>query len=224
MVKEIKINNAVANYKKIGIIAGAVVLVAVLGGLTISAFSHKEAPAEEVVVEEVATTEKTTNPNGELRIAIVSMDKIITDSKVLKDLQKQRTKYQDKLRKELEKTQKELEKEKADIEKSQDLLSQDALQRRVIDLQRRANEAQRALAEKAQAIEMSYQDAFSTVEKKYFDNVVEDIIKKQKISLVLNASVTRIGTGAGVTDITKDVIKALDKKVSSIKMEKPKGF
>ena len=226
MAKEKQQNINVKKYTKVGILATAVVAVALLGAWAISSMtknSDTTSAVETVVTEDTKTEAKTTTTSG-LHIGVVSMEKIITEGKVLKDLQKQRTNYETKLKKELEKVQKDLEKEKNEIEKSQDVLSPDALQRRVVDLQRRANNAQRDLAEKAQAIEVSYQEALNKVEKEYLDPVIDNIIKKQQLSFVIDARVTHMGTGTGVSDITKDVIKSLDKKVSSIKMEKPKGF
>jgi hypothetical protein len=42
--------------------------------------------------------------------------------------------------------------------------------------------------------------------------------------LVIDGRFARIGRDAANLDITEDVITALDKKISRIKMETPKGF
>ena len=214
-----ELNPTVKNYTKMGVIATAVVVVALLGAWSVSHFSksHDTSSAIESVSTDAATA-------SELRIAIVSMDKIQTDAKVLEDLHKQRADYEKKLKAKLEKEQKEIEKEKADIEKSQDILSQEALQRRVVDYQRRVNEFQRHLSDSAQSIETLYQDALQTIQKKHLDPIIQGIIAKKKLSLVIDGRMARIGENTKNLDITDDVVDALNKKVSSVKMATPKGL
>ena len=212
-------NPIVKKYTKMGIIATAVVIVALLGAWVISS-ATKSVSVEKAIAE--VTTDAA---NGaDLRIAIVSMDKIQTDAKVLEDLHKQRADYEKKLKSKLEKEQKAIEKEKADIEKSQDVLSQEALQRRVVDYQRRVNDFQRHLSESAQSIEASYQDALNTIQKKHLDPVIQGIIAKKKLSLVIDGRMARIGENVKNLDITDEVVNALNKKVSSVKMASPKGL
>ena len=212
-------NPIVKKYTKMGIIATAVVVVALLGAWVISS-ATKSVSVEKAIAE--VTTDAA---NGaDLRIAIVSMDKIQTDAKVLEDLHQQRANYEKKLKANLEKEQKAIEKEKADIEKSQDVLSQEALQRRVVDYQRRVNDFQRHLSESAQSIEASYQDALNTIQKKHLDPVIQGIIAKKKLSLVIDGRMARIGENVKNLDITDEVVNALNKKVSSVKMASPKGL
>jgi len=212
-------NLIIKKYTKMGIIATAVIVVALLGTWSISHFSknHDTASAIEAVSDDAATA-------SQLRIAVVSMDKIQTNAKVLEDLHKQRADYEKKLKAKLEKEQKSIEKEKADIEKSQDVLSQEALQRRVIDYQRRVNEFQRHLSDSAQSIEATYQDALQTIQKNHLDPVIQGIIAKKKLSLVIDGRMARIGENVKDLDITDEVVDALNKKVSSVKMATPKGL
>ena len=214
-------NSSVKNYTKMGIIATAVVVVALLGGLAISRIS--KAPA---VSADEATTQVTTDAAkaADLRIAIVSMDKIQTDAKVLEDLHRQRADFEKALKSKLEKEQKAIEKEKADIEKSQDVLSQEALQRRVVEYQRRVNDFQRKISESAQSIEVAYQDALNTIQKDHLDPVIQSIIVKKNLSLVLDGRMARVGADVKDLDITDEVVESLNRKVSSVKMATPKGL
>jgi len=212
-------NTLIKKYRKAGIIATIVIIVAVIGAFVIS--GTKTNLSTSAALEDVSSTAMAAS---ELRIAVVNMDKIQMDANALKDLRKQRTKFEDKLKAKLEKEQKALEKEKADIEKSQDMLSQEALQRRVVDYQRRVSALQRELSESAQAIESAYQGALTVIQKKHLDPVIEGIIAKKKLSLVIDGRMARIGDKTKDLDITDEVVKALNKKVSSVKMDKPKGF
>lgn len=214
-----ELNPVLKKYTKMGIIAFAVIVVAIIGVFAVSSLNKNVSLSS--ALEGVST--KTANIS-DLRIAVISMDKIQMESKALKDLHNQRTNYETKLKARLEKEQKALEKEKADIEKSQDVLSQEALQRRVVDYQRRVNALQRDLAESAQAIESAYQEAISTLQKKHLDPVIEGVIAKKNLSLVLDGRMTRMGKDVADLDITDEIINALNKKVSSMKMATPKGF
>ena len=217
MTKEIS-NPIVKKYTKMGIIATAVVVVAVLGMWAISGL-HKN-----VSVSKALSDVTTTAANAaDLRIAVISMDKIQNEAAVLKDLHKQRANFESKLKSRLEKEQKAIEKEKADIEKSQDVLSQEALQRRVVDYQRRVNALQRDLNESAQAIDASYQNALSTLQQKHLDPVIQGVIEKKQLSLVIDGRMARVGSVKGL-DVTDEVVNALNKKISTIKMATPKGF
>lgn len=219
MAQTKELNPALKKYSKMGIIAVAVIVVAILGIWGISAM--KRGVDTQTALKEVTENAVT---GADLRIAVVSMDKIQTKATVLEDLHKQRANLENKLKSKLEKEQKAIEKEKADIEKSQDMLSQDALQRRVVEYQKRVNQFQRDLSENAQAIESAYQEALSTVQKKHLDPIIEGIIAKKKLDLVIDGRMARTGTNTNGLDITDEVVKALNKKISSVKMSTPKGL
>jgi Skp family chaperone for outer membrane proteins len=221
MVKKSTENSPVKNYKKTGIVAAAVIAVAALGVWGVSALNSNNATPIAEVMEEIS--EKAANA-ADMRIAVIRMDAIQTDANALKDLRKQKESYESKLRNELTERQKKLEKEKAEIEKSQDVLSQEALQRRVVDYQNKVTKLQRDLTERAQSVEMSYQKALNEIQTKHLDPIIEGVIAKKKLSLVIDGRMARTGANTENLDITNDVVKALDKKVSKVKMETPKGF
>ena len=211
-------NITIKNYKKTGIIAAIVLVVAALGIWAISG-------SREVSVNDAISEVSTNAVSGaDMRMAVIRMDAVQTDAAALKNLRSQKESYEKKLRDELTKEQKALEKEKAEIEKSQDVLSQEALQRRVMDYQKRVSSLQRNLTERAQSIEESYQRALSEIQDKHWDPVIEGIIAKKNLSLVIDGRFARTGAKVAGLDITDEVVKALDKKVSSVKMAKPKGF
>ena len=71
---------------------------------------------------------------------------------------------------------------------------------------------------------MSYQKALNELQTKHLDPVIEGIIAKKKLSLVIDGRMARTGADVANLDITDEVVKALDKKVSKVKMETPQGF
>ncbi len=221
MVKKSTENSPIKNYKKTGIVAAAVIAVAALGVWGVSALNSNTSTPVAEVMEEVS--ENAANA-ADMRIAVIRMDAIQTDANALKDLRKQKESYETKLRDELTERQKKLEKEKTEIEKSQDVLSQEALQRRVVDYQNKVTKLQRDLTERAQSVEMAYQKALNEIQTKHLDPIIEGVIAKKKLSLVIDGRMARTGANTENLDITNDVVKALDKKVSKVKMETPKGF
>lgn len=213
-------NNFTKKYARTGIIAAVVIAVAALGIFAISATSHHGGASVNQALESISADA----PNGAtLRIAVIRMDAIQTTANALTNLRSQKEKYESKLRDELTREQKTLEKEKAEIEKSQDVLSQEALQRRVIDYQGRVTKLQRDLTERAQSIDIAYQKALNEVQTKHLDPIIEGIIDKKNLSLVIDGRFARTGKVENL-DITDEVINALNKKVSSVKMDVPKGF
>ena len=210
----------VKNYKKTGVIAAVVIAVAVLGAWGVSVLNRggaSVADAMETVSADAVSAEN-------LRIAVIRMDAIQTTAEALKDLRAQKESYESKLRDELSKKQKQLEEEKVEIEKSQDVLSREALQRRVVDYQNKVTKLQRELTERAQSVEMSFQKALNEIQEKHLDPVIEGIIAKKQLSLVIDGRMARTGANVENLDITDEVIKALDTKVSKVKMDTPKGF
>jgi Skp family chaperone for outer membrane proteins len=211
----------VKNYKKTGIVAAIVIVVAVLGIWAVRSFNSDSGSSVE---DAIALVSEEAVSGGDMRIAVVRMDEIQNTATALKDLREQKEKYEKSLRDELTRDQKALEKEKTEIEKSQDVLSREALQRRIVDYQNKVTKLQRDLTERAQSIEMSYQKALNEMQKEHLDPIIEGIIAKKKLSLVIDGRMARIGADATNLDITNEVVQALDKKVSKVKMDKPMGF
>lgn len=221
MAKKSSENQAVKNYRKTGIIAAVVIAVAALGVWGVSALNSNKDVSVAEVMEEVSSDAASA---ANMRIAVIRMDAIQNNAIALKDLRAQKEKYENSLREELTRDQKALEKEKAEIEKSQDVLSREALQRRVVEYQNKVTKLQRDLTERAQSIEMSYQKALADMQTNHLDPIIEGVIAKKNLSLVIDGRMARVGADTEKLDITDEVVKALDKKVSKVKMDTPKGF
>lgn len=221
MVKKSPENKIVVNYKKTGIIAAIVIAVAALGVWAVSGLNSGNGAAVSDAIEVVSNDAADAS---NMRIAVIRMDGIQTEASVLKNLREQKESYENKLREELTQRQKDLEAEKKEIEKSQEVLSQEALQRRVVDYQNKVTKLQRDLTERAQSVEMAYQKALNEIQTKHLDPIIEGIIDKKNLSLVIDGRMARTGKNVENLDITDETIKALDKKISKIKMEKPQGF
>jgi hypothetical protein len=93
MVKKSTENSPIKQYKKTGVIAAVAVIVAVLGVWAVSALNSEKTTPVSAVIEEVS--ENAAN-GANLRIAVVRMDAIQAESKVLKNLREQKEKYENK--------------------------------------------------------------------------------------------------------------------------------
>ena len=205
-------------YTKIGIIAVAVVVVAALGVWGVRHFSGPMS-----IDRAIADVSTEAVSGADMRIAVVRMDAIQEGAKVLTDLRKQREAMELKLRDELTKRQKDLEKEKAEIEKSQDVLSRDALQKRVIEYQQKVAKLQQDLTTRAQAIDVAFQRSLNKIQAEHLDPIIDAIIAKKNLSIVIDGRFARISPNSmkGL-DITDDIVSSLNRRISSTKMESPK--
>ena len=95
---------------------------------------------------------------------------------------------------------------------------------RVVEYQKRVSQFQRDLSENAQAIDAAYQEALSTIQKKHLDPIIEGVIAKKHLDLVIDGRMARVCKEIKGLDITDEVVKALNKKISSVKMDTPKGL
>jgi len=217
--KKLNIKQTPQNYAKIGIVAAAVIAVAAIA-------MYAMAPRGGASLERALAGVSTESVSGaDLRIAIVRMDEIQMKANVLTSLRQQKESFESRLRDELTRTQRQLEREKDEIEKSQGMLSQEALQRRVMEFQQKVTQLQRDTTERAQAIDVEFQRALVEIQRRDLDPVIEGIIQKKELSIVIDGRFARISPNAPAgLDITDEVIAAMNKKASSFKMARPKGF
>ena len=62
------------------------------------------------------------------------------------------------------------------------------------------------------------------VQNEHLNPIIEGVIAKKNLSMVLDGRFTRLGNGVENLDITEEVVSALNKKVSKVKMDTPQGF
>ncbi len=211
----------VKKYKKAGIIAAIVLAVGLGGAAMFGAFSGAEL---KTVKESLESVDANAAKASDLNIAVVRMDAIQLEAGVLESLRSQKQKYEEALQKDLMEEQEALEEEKAEIEKSQSMLSREALQRRVGEYQNRIGLLQRDLTEKAQKIEAAYQKTLMEVQSEHLDPIIEGIIAKKKLSFVMDGRFVRMGGDVEHLDITDEVVESLNKRIKTIKMEKPENM
>ncbi|MDR0319289.1 MAG: OmpH family outer membrane protein [Rickettsiales bacterium] len=201
--------------KKIVIIAAAVAVVAAGIGVFAIGGMKRNISAEHAVADASALSVSA----ADLRIAVVRMDDIQKSAKILADLRKQRESLESDLKSDLERKQKKLESEKKAIESQQGILSREALQQRVVEYQRTVGEFQKEIAERAQAIDASFQAALLEIQEKHLDPVIDALAAKKGLDLIMDARFTRVVSKAPGLDITNEIIAALDKKATKFNLK-----
>lgn len=150
---------------------------------------------------------------NDLKIAVVDVSKVLSDSKAAQSIQKQIDDQRAVLKSDLEKQQETLKKEEADILKLRSEPPTDEFKKKAQDFQKKLNDAQQTLGGRKQNLDKAAGTAIDTL-KKEIVAVVGEISSKEKYDLVLTRQ--DVVTVNAALDITDSVIKSLDKKVSKI--------
>ncbi|MCL2369237.1 MAG: hypothetical protein FWC83_01010, partial [Alphaproteobacteria bacterium] len=125
---KLKIEQTPKNMARMGIVAAIVIAV---GATTMMMLAPPRSGAS--LEQALAGIGTDAVMGADLRIAVIRMDQIQENANILTDLRRQKESFESRLRDELTRTQRTLEREREEIERAQGMLSQDALQRRVME-------------------------------------------------------------------------------------------
>ena len=148
-------------------------------------------------------------------IAVVDMQKAMTTSKAAKHILDQVNDYRAPLAKAFEKREKAL----LDQQKELEALQKAGDREGFANLAQKLQADQIVLKQDVARMRKTITDAVAKGEAEILDSllaVIEDIAAKKEYSLVLRRA--SVVLGANNTDITKDVLKALNKKTTKIKL------
>ncbi len=150
------------------------------------------------------------------KIAVVNYARIESDSAVTKSITQQIQKKQEELQKEVQVIQTDVQAKVEDLEKSASVLTAKALEQKKANLQKELLQTDEQLKAKAQKLENIKNKTLLDLNEQIKD-IVAEIAKKQGYDFVLSE-------GSAVYfddkyDITDDVLKALNKKIPSVKID-----
>ncbi|MEM8771749.1 MAG: OmpH family outer membrane protein [Pseudomonadota bacterium] len=151
-------------------------------------------------------------------ILTVSMDTVVAQSKAGKTIPAQAQDVQKSVSAELEAEAQKLQKDIESFEKNSELMSEEVRQKTAQELQVRY---QRGLPQRAQIAEQAFRIAVQNAQSKILaesEPVLNDIIEKRGATVILDTS--QVLYAAKETDVTQDVIKALDKKIDKVEVQK----
>ncbi len=149
-------------------------------------------------------------------IGVLNSDKIVKDASVMHDIQKQVTKKQEEYRKELTKKQSEMEAEQKRIEGKRNILSQEAFAKEAQGFEKKIEELKAFVDEKQKSLTEAQFDAVNAVNEEV-TSIVGDIAKEKSLDLVVQASQSPYYKDS--LDISDEVIKKLNKKISKLKVK-----
>lgn len=152
-------------------------------------------------------------------IAVVDMQAVMSKSEAAKSIGVQVAKLRTSFQQSFQSKKDELQKLNDDIQRQRAILSADALQQRQREFQQKYADAQKDFQARGKKIEGAVDKAAQQVDNAA-QQVIDQIAKESGITLVLNrAAVIHVESS---TDITPEVIKRLNAKLSSVTVNVPK--
>jgi Skp family chaperone for outer membrane proteins len=149
-------------------------------------------------------------------IAVLDSDKIVKESKVMQDIQKQVAKKQKEYREELEEKQSKLEAEQKKIEGKKSILSQEAFAKEVKAFEKKVEELKSFVEEKQKSLTEGQFAAVNTVNEEV-NSIVSAIAKEKNLDLVVQAAQSPFYKDS--LDISDEVVTKLNQKLKTVKVK-----
>lgn len=148
--------------------------------------------------------------------AVVSVKRIVDESKAAKAADKEVKKLQKKYIKEAEGKEKQLKKREEQLQKQQKALSQEAFLKKVQEFKERINTERKEVLKKRKILEASYVSALELIKKETL-KVVSRIALGKGIDFVIPTS--QILYFKGGVDISDEVLDKLNKELPKVKIK-----
>lgn len=149
-------------------------------------------------------------------MAIIDIEKVSKEAKVVKDITSKISKKRDQFQKEISAKEKTLEAEKTKIEAKKGVLSEEKLEKEQKDFISKVEDLKKFAEKRDATLKKAYTDAIKKVNEKVGD-IVAKIAKEKELSVVFPSS--QVIYALDNLEITEDVIKQLDKEISSISVK-----
>lgn len=146
-------------------------------------------------------------------IAVVDLQYLVSNSKAGTSIRNQLDKQRNSYRGQIEKQENDLRKAEKELADQQAKLSKDEFLKKRKVFQDKVVAAQRTVQERRMAFDKAYATSMEKL-REHIVKIVADMAGKNDISLVLNRQ--EVVLVDSKMDMTKDVLKALDAKVTSI--------
>ena len=151
-------------------------------------------------------------------ILVVNMDQLVAQSKAGKTIPSQAEDVRKSVTAELEAEAEKLKKDIESFQKNSELMSDEVRQKTGQELQARA---QYGLPQRQQIAEQAFRIALQNAQTKILAEsqpILKDIVEKRGATVLLDRSAVMYA--AVETDVTQEVIAALDKKLDKVEVEK----
>lgn len=152
-------------------------------------------------------------------VAVIDVQAVMNNSEAAKSIKAQVAKLRTSFQQSIQSKKDELQKLGEDIQRQRAILSAEALQQRQREFDQKAADAQKDFQARGNKIEGAVEKATQQIEG-VAQQIIDQIAKESGITLVLNrAAVIHMGSDM---DITPEVIKRLNAKLSSVAVNVPK--
>jgi outer membrane protein len=151
-------------------------------------------------------------------IAVIDIDKVRMDTKAGQSIAQQLTDLQNTLNDQFIKTRQDFDKKKQELDKQKTVLSQEAFAKKEADFNNKLGDFRKDLQKEAANLEQMQQVAledFNLVAR----DIIDNIAKESKYSQIFPAAVMVYADPK--SDITNQVIVAIDKKIDRIALKTP---
>jgi outer membrane protein len=149
-------------------------------------------------------------------IGILDVEKIVKESKAMRDIQSKVSKQQDVYQKEVTKKQEELESEQKRIEGKKNVLSKEAFEKEVSKFEGKVDELKTFVDRKQNDLKKASLDAMSKVNDE-IKNIITDISKERSLDVIVPANQALYYKDE--LDISEEVLKRLNKELTSVKVK-----
>lgn len=150
------------------------------------------------------------------KIGILDVEKIVKQSKAMRNIQKQVSKKQDQYQKQVTKKQEALEKEQKKIESKKSVLSQEALEKEVKQFEKKVKDLKEFVDKRQNKLKKASLDGMNKVNEKIKD-IIADIAEERGLSIIIpSAQVLYYQDGL---DISDEVLDRLNKKITKVKVK-----
>lgn len=153
------------------------------------------------------------NSANATEFAILDLERIIKESKAMKDIQNKVNKKQEDYQKEVNKKQTELENEQKVIESKKNVLSKEGFEKEVQKFEKKLDDLKTMIDRKQNTLKKASMESMSKVNE-IIKEIIAEISKDKNYDAIIPASQT-IYYADGL-DITEEVLKKLDKKITKV--------
>lgn len=146
-------------------------------------------------------------------VGVLDVEKIVKDSKAMRDIQSKVSKKQDEYQKEVTAKQTSLEAEQKKLEGKKNVLSKDAMDKEVKNFEKKVDDLKNFVDKKQNSLKKASVDGMSKVNDKIKD-IIADISKEKEFDLVVPSAQALYYKDE--LDITNEVLTRLNKKITKV--------
>ena len=153
-----------------------------------------------------------------LPFAVLDVQKILRNAKAVKNIRDQITAYGTNFEKEIEKERNELRKANQDLSRQRTILAPEAFAEKRREFEKRVVEVQRLVQQRQRELEKSRGTAMLLVNKSYIE-IIANLAEERNLAMIIRKNQTAYA--APTLDVTNLVLTRLDKKLPTVKVDKP---